>query len=408
LERCGFYYGVLTVEEAQEKILDTIQPPDSESVPLERSFGRVAAEPVAAPISLPPFDNSAMDGYAVRAADVAGASSTSTARLQVIGKIAAGETFSGELQPGTCVRLFTGSVLPRGADAVVMQEDTKAYDDGTIAVFEKAKPWENIRFRGEDTKQGAMVIHFGEHITAPRISLLAALGIKTVAVARRPVVGLIATGSELREGGEKLEGNAIYESNRAGLSAFSTRAGAVPVIYPPVADNLESTVSALSKAFEECDVVVTSGGVSVGEFDYVKTAFDQLGGALNFWKIAVRPGKPFAFGNLNGKLFFGLPGNPVSALVTFYLFVVPALMRMQYARNHMPATQLGKLAQTFVNRGDRRHFMRVFMDEKGAVFSAGAQASHILSSAARANGLVDVPANSTIAEGTVVSVLRWD
>jgi molybdopterin molybdotransferase len=399
---------VLTLEEAQEKILEAIQPPDSERVPLDKSFGRVAAEPITAPINLPPFDNSAMDGYAVRAADVANASTTSTARLRVVGKIAAGEKFTGEVEKGNCVRLFTGSALPKGADAVVMQEDTKAYDDSTIAVFDKVKPWENIRFRGEDAKQGSVVIHLGEHITATRVSLLAALGVKTITAARRPIVALLATGNELREAGQTLDSTAIYESNRAGLAAFATRAGAIPVVHPPIPDNLEATVSALAKAFKECDVVVTSGGVSVGEFDYVKTAFDQLGGTLNFWQVAIRPGKPFVFGTLNGKFLFGLPGNPVSALVTFYLFVMPALLRMQYAKNCMPPTQLARLAQTFVNRGDRRHFMRVVLDEKGEVHSAGAQASHVLSSAARANGLVDVPPNATITEGTMVSVLRWD
>jgi molybdopterin molybdotransferase len=349
-----------------------------------------------------------MDGYALRAADVANASTTSTVTLRVIGKIAAGENFTGELQPGTCVRLFTGSVLPRGADAVVMQEDTKAYDDGTVAVFDKVTPWENVRFRGEDVKQGNVIIHLGEHLTATRVSLLAALGIKTIAVARRPIVALLATGSELREAGQTLEGTAIYESNRAGLSALATLAGAIPITYPLIPDNLNATASALSKAFEASDVVVTSGGVSVGEFDYVKSAFDQLGGQLNFWKVSVRPGKPFVFGQLHGKFFFGLPGNPVSALVTFCLFVWPALLRMQYAKSCVPPTQLVKLAQTLINRGDRRHFMRVIIDEKGEAHSAGAQASHVLSSAARANGLVDVPASSSIAEGTIVPVLRWD
>ena len=224
-----FYLFVLSLEEAREKILEAIQPLGSERVSLEKCFGRVAAEPVTAPINLPPFDNSAMDGYAVRASDVANASSTSTATLRVVGKIAAGETFTGEVQPGTCVRIFTGSILPKGADAVVMQEDTKAYDDGTVAVFDKVTPWENIRFRGEDVKEGAVVIHLGEYLTATRVSLLAALGIKTVAVARRPVVAMLATGTELREPGQALEGTAIYESNRAGLSAFATRAGAIPV-----------------------------------------------------------------------------------------------------------------------------------------------------------------------------------
>lgn len=400
---------MLSLEEAREKILQGLEPLGSERVDLQSAFERIAAEPISAPVNLPPFDNSAMDGYAVHAADVTNASATSTVTLRVIGKVAAGETFSGdEVKPGTCVRLFTGSVLPHGADAVVMQEDTKAYDDGTIAVFDKVTPWENIRFRGEDVKQGAAMVHAGERLSATRISLLAALGINSVVVCRKPVIGLLATGSELREPGQPLEGAAIYESNRAGLSALATRAGAIPKVYPLVIDDLQITAAALAKAFEECDVVLTSGGVSVGEFDYVKAAFETLGGTLNFWKVAVRPGKPFVFGTLGGKYLLGLPGNPVSALVTFCLLVWPALLRMQYASSTHPPMELAKLAQTFVNRGDRRQFMRVVIDANGEAHSAGAQASHVLSAAARANGLIDVPANGSLEKGAIVQVLRWD
>lgn len=400
---------MLSLEEARENILKGLEPLGSERVDLQSAFERIAAEPILAPVNLPPFDNSAMDGYAVHAADVTNASATSTVTLRVIGKVAAGETFSGgEVKPGICVRLFTGSVLPHGADAVVMQEDTKAYEDGTIAVFDKVTPWENVRFRGEDVKQGAAVVHAGERLSATRISLLAALGINSVVVCRKPVIGLLATGSELREPGQPLEGAAIYESNRVGLSALATRAGAIPKVYPLVIDDLQITAAALAKAFEECDVVLTSGGVSVGEFDYVKAAFETLGGTLNFWKVAVRPGKPFVFGTLGGKYLFGLPGNPVSALVTFCLLVWPALLRMQYAISTHPPMELAKLAQTFVNRGDRRQFMRVVIDANGEAHSAGAQASHVLSAAARANGLIDVPANGSLEKGTLVQVLRWD
>ncbi|MDB6059136.1 MAG: Molybdopterin molybdenumtransferase MoeA [Verrucomicrobiales bacterium] len=399
---------MLSLEDAREKILQAIQPVDAEHVSLHESFERVLTEPITAPVNLPPFDNSAMDGYAVRAADVANASVTSTVTLRVIGKVAAGETFNSEVETGTCVRLFTGSVLPKGADAVVMQEDTKAYDDGTIAVSDKVTAWENVRFRGEDVKLGAAVLQPGERLSATRISLLAALGFSSVPVSRKPIVGLLATGSELREPGQPLQGAAIYESNRAGVSPLVQRAGGIPKIYPLVRDDLEATAAALAKALEECDIVITSGGVSVGEFDYVKAAFEQLGGTLDFWKVAVRPGKPFVFGSLNGRYFCGLPGNPVSALVTFCLLVWPALLRMQNAKSTHPPIQFAKLAQTLVNRGERRHFMRVIVEENGEARSAGAQAAHVLSSAARANGLVDVPANGSLEKGALVPVLRWD
>lgn len=406
--RAEFYYVVLSLEEAREKILHAIKPLDAERVLLHDAFERVLAEPVVAPVNLPPFDNSAMDGYAVRAEDVAHASATSTVTLRIIGKVAAGESFAGEVQTGTCVRLFTGSVLPKGADAVVMQEDTKAYDDGTIAVFDKVTAWENVRFRGEDVKQAAAVLQPGERLSATRISLLAALGLDSVPVSRKPIVGLLATGSELREPGQPLQGASIYESNRAGLSPLVQRAGGIPKIYPLVLDDLQTTAAALSKALEECDVVITSGGVSVGEFDHVKAAFEQLGGSVDFWKVSVRPGKPFVLGSRHGKYLCGLPGNPVSALVTFCLLVWPALLRMQNAKSTQPPVQFAKLAQTLVNRGERRHFMRVIVDENGEAHSAGAQASHVLSSAARANGLVDVPVNGSLEKGALVPVLRWD
>jgi molybdopterin molybdotransferase len=238
--------------------------------------------------------------------------------------------------------------------------------------------------------------------------LLAALGLESVPVYRRPIVGLLSTGSELREPGQALAGAAIYESNRSGLAGLILRAGGIPKVYPLVPDDLQATAAALTKAFAECDVVITTGGVSVGEFDFVKSAFEILGGRVDFWRVAVRPGKPFAFGEWNKKFLCGLPGNPVSALVTFCLFVWPALLKMQNAKSLIPPTQLAKTAQTLVNRGDRRHFMRVVIDDNGDVHSAGGQASHMLGAAAKANGLVDVPADATIEVGTVVKVLRWD
>lgn len=399
---------MLSFEDAREKVLQAMKPVGTEFAPLQQSADRIVAEPIVAPVHLPPFDNSAMDGYAVRATDVANASSTAPIALRVIGKVAAGATFDGAVQEGTCVRVFTGSVLPRGADAVVMQEDTKVAEENTIEVFDKVTPWENVRFRGEDVKQGSVVVETGERLSATRVSLLGALGFDAIPVARKPVVGLIATGTELREPGLPLTGAAIYESNRAGLAALMMRAGAAPKIYPLVPDDFEATVSALQTAFSECDVVVSSGGVSVGEFDYVKMAFEKLGGKLNFWKVALRPGKPFVFGSWNGKYLFGLPGNPVSSLVTCSLFVWPALLKIQKAKFCMPPMVMAKTAETLVNHGDRRLFMRVIIDEKGEAHSAGPQAAHVLSAAARASGLVDVPPKGAIEKGSLVSVLRWD
>ena len=351
-----------------------------------------------------------MDGYAVRATDVASATPTAPVRLRLAGKVAAGQVFPGEVTAGTCVRLFTGSPLPPGADAVVMQEDTCVDSNapGEVLILAQARPGENVRSRGEDVKCGSPLAEAGELLSVGRIGLLAAAGVARFRVGRQPLVGLLATGSELIEPGRPLEPGRIYESNRAVLAALIRRAGAVPKVLPLVADVLAETSRALTDAFNQCDVVVTSGGVSVGEMDFLKRAFEQIGGKLEFWKVAIKPGRPFVFGRLRGKLLFGLPGNPVSALVTFLLLVRPALLRWQGATDVSLPAHSGVLAETLANLGERRHFIRVKVDSLGKVRSAGIQASHVLSSLAAANGLVEVPAGTTLPAGSTVTVLRWE
>jgi molybdopterin molybdotransferase len=401
---------MLEFEEALARVLAAVPAPTSEHISLNEAAGRVLAERIRSPLDLPAFDNSAMDGYALRATDVASAKPDSPVRLRLAGRVPAGETFAGHVTAGTCVRLFTGSPLPSGADAVVMQEETRVEPSaaGEVLILAPVEPGENIRLRAGDVKQGSTLAEAGELLTAGRIGLLAAVGLPSVPVGRQPVVGLLATGSELQEPGLPLAPGRIYESNRIALAAVLKRAGAVPVTFPLVNDVLAATRAALAEAFRQCDAVVTSGGVSVGEMDFIKHAFEQMGGELQFWKVAIKPGRPFVFGRYRGKLLFGLPGNPVSALVTFLLLVRPALLRWQGATDVSLPVHSGVLAEPLVNHGERRHFMRVKLDPAGQVRSAGTQASHILSSMAAANGLVDVPANATLAAGAVVPVLRWD
>ena len=401
---------MLELEDALNRILSAIQPLEHETVALTDAADRVLWEPIISPVDLPRFDNSAMDGYAVRAADLAAASAEKPASLQVRGKVAAGEVFAGNVAAGTCVRLFTGSPLPEGADAVVMQEDTRLDPSrpGTAWFLEAVRPWENVRLRGEDAKRGATLAQTGDRLTFGQISLLAAAGLLELKVSRKPRVGLLATGSELEEAGRPLRPGQIYESNRVMLAALVKRAGADPEIFPLVPDTLEATRSALESALARCDAAITTGGVSVGEFDFVKAAFEQMGGQLNFWRVSIKPGKPFVFGRLGRKFLFGLPGNPVSALVTFLLLARPALARMQGACEAGLAQCSGTLTGPLTNPADRRHFMRVAQDHAGRVRSVGAQASHLLSSVAQANGLVDVPPRTTYASGTAVIVLRWD
>lgn len=401
---------MLELEEALARVLAAIPPASVESVRLHEAHERVLTESIQAPLALPVFDNSSVDGYAVRAADVVRASQSGPVRLRLAGRVAAGETIERELAVGSCLRLFTGSPLPQGADAVVMQEDTRieANDPKEVSVFGPVKPWENVRLRGEDVKPGTTVATAGEVLSVGRITLLAAVGAARVNVGRRPRVGLLATGSELKEPGNPLAPGEIYESNRSGLALLIGRAGGWAHVFPIVTDVLEATRAALGRALEECDMVVTCGGVSVGELDFVKGAFERLGGSLEFWKVAIKPGRPFVFGRLDEKFLFGLPGNPVSALVTFLLLVRPAILRWQGAAEVALPVWRGVLAERIANPGARRQFMRVTVDAAGAVRSAGGQGSHFLSSLAAANGLADVPPKTTLDAGANVSVLRWE
>lgn len=275
---------MLELQAAQENILSRIEPLMAETIPVAEAFGRYAAEPVHARINLPPFDNSAMDGYAVRAADVASASPTSPFLLKVINRVAAGQQLNDEVTTGTCIRIFTGSPLPAGADAVVMQEDTHQDSNkpDQVCILDSVKPWESVRFKGEDIKEGDLVVSHGQKVNLGRLNLLAATGVSHLQAGRRPSVGLLATGTELLEPGARLVPGKIYESNKIGLSPLLTSACAMSRPYALVADDLDSTIGALKQAFEDCDAVITTGGVSVGEFDFVKTAFEQLGGKLEF------------------------------------------------------------------------------------------------------------------------------
>lgn len=401
---------MLPLETALERILARISPLAVETLSLTHARGRVLRTAATALINVPAFDNSAMDGYAVRAADVAAASAENPVWLNVIGQIAAGEAPTGSVEPGTAIRIFTGSPLPQGADAVVMQEDTFTDDNKpqTVAIRDAVKPWENVRFQGEDVRAGNTVVNAGTRLGAAQIAVMAACGIDHAEVSHQPIVGLLATGSELVEPGQTLKPGQIYESNRLMLAALLGQWGVQTIIYPIVQDTLETTTTALQKAFTECDAVVTSGGVSVGGFDFVKDAFKSLGGQLDFWRVSIKPGKPFVFGEWDGRFLFGLPGNPVSAFVTATVLMRPALLKLQgmtvLGLRQVSAT----LGEPITNRGDRRHFMRVVLDAEGTVKLGGTQASHQLHSLAAANALLDVSPETTLAAGSAVKVLLWD
>jgi molybdopterin molybdotransferase len=324
----------------------------------------------------------------------------------VISEIAAGAQPSTVVTAGTCARIFTGSPLPAGVDAIVMQEDTSR-TGSTVMFNEPVRAWENVRLRGEDVKAGAQILRAGDRVGIGAVALLGALGFADVAVHRVPTVGLVATGNELQEPGTSLRSGNIYESNRCALAALIRGTGARVRIFPIVPDNLAATTAALKGAFEVSDVVVTSGGVSVGEFDFVKDAVQALGGKLDFWRVAIRPGKPFVFGTVGAKHLFGLPGNPVSAVVTALLLVWPALMRAQGARETEPPSHPAIAADEFRNKTDRLHFMRVRIDGNGRAHLAGLQASHALSSLAAANGVLPVPAGAIFEREAAIRVIPF-
>lgn len=402
---------MISLEEARPMILEAVQPGGAVCLPLDRAYGLHAARELPARVDLPPFDNSAMDGYAVRADELQGATVSAPRVLRCTGRVAAGGSSPGtvaamvQVEQGCCARIFTGGLLPPGADAVVMQEEVRV--EGEQVFFtEPVRPFENVRFRGEDVRSGTVILRPGDRLHAGRLALLSAGGQGEVWVHRAPVVTLLATGQELKEAGTKLLPGEIYESNRVMLSALLRDIGCAPRLEPPVTDTLEATMAALASGFAQSPVVIATGGVSVGELDYVKEAFARLGGAIELWKVAMRPGKPFVFGRWEGQCLFGLPGNPVSALVTFLMLVRPALLKMLGAANLELPTKVGLLAEPLLNRGDRRHFVRVIW-EAGQVRAAGPQASHRLGDLGEANGLVDLPPETRLEAGREVSVLVW-
>ena len=397
---------MISLEQAQESILGAIPSPDIEYISPTAARDRVLALDIRATLNLPAFDNSAMDGFAVRSQETLGATSESPITLRDLGISAAGDATAPDVQAGTCVRIFTGAPIPQGADAVVMQEDTRQVGD-QVHILDSVRAWENVRFKGEDIRSGNVVLTAGRRLNSAALGLIAALGINTLQVGRRPRLTILATGDELKDSSEPLAEGQIYESNRLMISAMLEAAGALCQYMAIVPDDPLATENALAQALDSSDAVVTTGGVSVGERDHIKSAFCRLGGQLHLWRVAIKPGKPFAFGQLGGKLLFALPGNPVSAFVTGLLLVRPAVLRFQGAhRVHLPRFN-AVAGERFENHGDRRHFVRVLINNEHRVVSAGTQAAHFMGSLALAEGLVDLGPGTTIQPGETLEVLNF-
>lgn len=397
------------LDDALRQILKQVPQTSKETVPLAELKNRVLAEPIFSAVDLPPADNSSVDGYAVRAADIESANPNRPVSLRLQGEVPAGKPPEIAIQSNACIRVFTGSFLPQGADAVLMQEDTETIDGGKVVrCLSKVQPWENIRFQGGDVKKGTLLLAAGSRLRIRHLGVLAAIGRAKAKAARRPQVAVLATGRELQEPGKTLQPGAIYESNRIVLAEMTKASGGIPKIYPLVEDTLESTQKALQTAAKENDALVVSGGVSVGDYDCVRPAIQNLGGRIHFWRIRIRPGKPFVFGEVGGKPLFGLPGNPVSAVTTFMLLVRPALLKTQGATNLKPPSQKGKLAETVSNSDNRPHFMRIRWNEAREVLPAGLQSSHAVHGLSQADGWLLVNPGQTLKAGQTVSIILWE
>ncbi len=399
----------MTPREAAGIILQYIRRQPALRVPLDNTLDAVLAEDIESPIDIPPWRNSAMDGYAVRSEDVRGASSSSPRRLRVMDRIHAGSFPSRAVEPGTCARIFTGAPVPDGADSVIRQEDTDLGED-EVAILSERDASVNVRQAGEDIRRGTKVLSAGTELGPAQLGVLASLAVSHPMIYRRPRVAILGGGDEIvdiDQPDQILSGRKLASSNTHTLQALVRRAGGEPVNLGIATDSRES-VRAHFESAAGCDMIVSSAGVSVGEHDHVRNVVTELGAELKFWRINMRPGAPVGFGLLGDVPWLGLPGNPVSTMVTFELFVRPAIRkqcgRAQPFRRSVPVT----IAEPIRLGPKLQHFLRAVVtpDESGALTAklTGPQGSGILTSMARANALLIVP--DDVAEAPAGSVLR--
>ena len=378
-------------DEALRRIFDTLPViSETESIPIRAALSRVLASNIISEINVPSGRNSAMDGYAINAEDLP---SEGTKTLKLIGSSFAGKPFNKNIEQGECVRIMTGAIMPEGSDTVVMQEVVNVHDD-QINIGIDTKPGSNVRQAGEDLAIGDLVLKKGIKLTPADIGLLASLGLAEVNVTRKLKVAFFSTGDELRSVGEKLDNGDIYDSNRYTLYGMLTRLGADIIDMGVVKDDRELMDKAFLEASGNADVLITSGGVSVGEADYVKETLLKRG-EVDFWKVAMKPGRPLTFGKLDSTYFFGLPGNPVSVMVTFYQFVQPALKKMLGESSTMPIMMKVPCISKLKKRPGRVEYQRGILeqDETGrmTVRKTGAQGSGILRSMGDANCFIVLP-----------------
>ncbi len=401
----------LTVEEALQTVLEhTRELNETENVPLTAAVGRVLAADLKSQVDHPDVDNTAVDGYAARAADTAAASREKPVRLRLIGESPAGRPFSGTVGPGEAVSIFTGAPLPKGADAVVAVEDTER-DGDQVILYAPATP-KDIRKKAQDLEKGVVYLKKGELLTPGRVGLAAAMGYAELPVARRPRVGILSTGDEVVEPGQPLPPGGVYNSNAYSVAAQVRQAGGEPLLLGKAGDTVEAVKEKLAGA-GQLDLILSSGGVSMGDYDIVRHLLEREG-KIHFWKILQRPGGPPIFAEYQGVPFFGLPGNPVSAMVIFFLYGRPMLFKM-LGRTDPPYRRVRALAADFFKgAGKKVAFRRAILsydpEAPGChrAKTVGNQSSEVLRSMAVGNALVIVPPHSNVEAGEVVEVIPFD
>ncbi len=388
---------MITVEEALSIVLETPVSSHIEEVPLLNSLNRVCAEDVKASITVPPWDNSAMDGFAVKTEDVESASETSGVKLKVKTDIPAGSFYEGKIEKGECARIMTGAPIPEGAEAVVMREF--AHDSGDEVVLERsAERGENIRKKGEDINVGDIVVPRGKVITPADIGVMASVQASAINVYRRPTVAVLSTGDELVDLDEKIEPGKIVTSNNYALEAQINESGALTLQMGIIKDDRDILRDAVKKA-SSADIILTTGGVSVGDYDFVKDILGELGFEKKFWKVAQKPGKPLLFGTLGKSLVFGLPGNPTATMLCFEIYVRPMIRMIQGFSNLHRKSVKAEALEDIKKKAGRKHFIRAITENReGKYFfrTTGAQGSGILTSMSKANSIAVVEREATL------------
>ena len=399
---------MISVEEAQKIVLNSGIEPIVKKLPILESLGLNLAEDIISSDDIPIYDNSAMDGYAVRAIDIKGAEKSYPIRLVLTGEdIPAGKIPKSAVNPGFCMPIMTGASLPKGADSVVKKEDTQG-DTASIMIFREIQKGENVRYRGEDIKKGSTVFKKGDRINPGTVGVLASLGKSEVKVFGPPVIGVLATGDELIETSEKLVAGKVRDSNSYSLSAQVKEMGIPYKRFGRAPDDEALLLKKIKKALGECDILLLSGGISAGDYDLVKDTLEGMGARLNFWKVNQKPGKPLAFFEYGNKYIFALPGNPVSVMVCFEMYVRPMIRKSMGACNLFRPVVMAEAIHDFKNKTGRMNFIRAIVENKDGQYffkSTGMQGSGILTSMARANGIAQFPADrGNVAKGSKVKV----